>query len=362
MIIYSDSHIIEREWLPKLNLGNYVLCNKFEEYIASEELDKIAFTAHRVHITHDLDCTAYNGFEDKINKLAKASKLVFALDGELHDHHWEIWNNCHHSNVYWAVPGAINDNDEMSSHIVHWSDWFKNSVNLYKQLPNKLNELTPYTIKPKFFDALLGTIKPHRSYVFDCVNKNNLVDKFIMPYGWGDFEVSAKDYFIWEPGVEYTNEQDCGRFGTFVPVNYYGIRTLLSRVIPIQVFNDTAYSIVAETHADNTMSFFTEKTAKPILARRLFVVFSGYKFLKNLRDIGFKTFDGIIDESYDLEYDNTKRFDMAFEQVKWLCDQDQQVIYQQIQPIVEHNFDHLMNTDWTEFAADKIHNIIKLKI
>jgi hypothetical protein len=35
--------------------------------------------------------------------------------------------------------------------------------------------------------------------------------------------------------------------------------------------------------------------------------------------LGFKTFDGIIDESYDLEPNTIKRFEMAFEQMEWLA-------------------------------------------
>jgi hypothetical protein len=43
----------------------------------------------------------------------------------------------------------------------------------------------------------------------------------------------------------------------------------------------------------------TEKTAKPIWAKRLFVMFGTPGFLKKLHELGFKTFDHVIDESYD---------------------------------------------------------------
>ena len=41
--------------------------------------------------------------------------------------------------------------------------------------------------------------------------------------------------------------------------------------------------------------------------------------LAKLREIGFKTFDGWIDESYDNEEDNDKRFFMIIEVIKNLC-------------------------------------------
>jgi hypothetical protein len=244
---------------------------------------------------------------------------------------------------------------------VFWGDWFKTTVETYKQLPNKLDELTPFATKPKMFDALLGSPKPHRDHVFNSVKEFNLNDKFIMPYGgvWNDNEFYAKDYFIWEPGVEVVGEMQPGTAGWIM---YHGVLASLSRIIPIKVFNDTAYSIVAETDHDNTLSFFSEKTAKPMIAKRLFVAFSGYKFLHNLRSAGFKTFDGIIDEGYDLIKDDTQRYTAAFEQVRKLCATDQQEVYEKIKPIVEHNFNHIMNTDWTKFGAAKIQSLLDISL
>ena len=124
------------------------------------------------------------------------------------------------------------------------------------------------------------------------------------------------------------------------------------------MFNETAYSIVAETDHDNTLSFFSEKTAKPIIAHRLFVVFSGYKFLHNLRSFGFRTFDCVIDESYDLIIDDNRRYAAAFEQVKKLCTMDQQEVYDLIRPVTEHNYELMMSRDWVGYAAEGIQRSI----
>ena len=120
------------------------------------------------------------------------------------------------------------------------------------------------------------------------------------------------------------------------------------------MFNSTAYSIIAETDHDNTLSFFSEKTAKPMIARRLFVAFTGYKFLHNLRRLGFRTFDGIIDESYDLIENDQERYSSAFAQVELLCATPQSEILPVIADIVEHNYQRLMSTDWTQFAANAV--------
>lgn len=355
MLVYSDSDIIDNEWLPKFNLGDYTISHSFEEYRDSSATVKIAFTTHRLHCTHDINCTAYQGFEDKINQLSSISNLVFTFESELHNYHWRMWEQCHHDNVYWVLPGQVNT--KMNDHLIFWGDWFKTTTHIYKELPTQLSNITTYQVKPKYFDALLGSPKPHRDFVANAVQQNNLQDKFIMTYGgkWDDNQFYAKDYFVWEPGVEVIGEQQPGTAG---PVKYFGVHTGLSRVIPIQVFNDTAYSIITETDHDNTLSFFSEKTAKPMIARRLFIAFTGYKFLQNLHRLGFQTFSNVIDESYDFIENDNDRYAAAFEQVKQLCNKDQAEVYQLIRPMLEHNYNHIMTTDWTMFAAKQINQVL----
>ena len=359
LLVYSDSQIIDLDWLTRIQFDQpFEISHSFEEYIASSAELKIAFTTHRLHCDHDINCQAYQGFEDKINQLSAHSRLVFSFESELHDFHWNIWDKCHHDNVYWILPGTVNDNDDMRSHIIYWGDWYKTTTMLYKQLPHKVAELKPYGTKPKMFDALLGSPKPHRDFVFQNVMNSGLKDKFVIPYGgkWNDNEFYAKDYFIWEPEVETIGDQQPGTAG---PVTYCGVYTGLSRVIPLSTFNETAYSIICETDHDNSLSFFSEKTAKPMIARRLFIAFTGYKFLHNLREQGFETFGDVIDESYDLIVDDTERYTSAFEQVKKLCSMNQQEVFEKIKPAVEHNYYLIMNRDWTGWAADRITQVIK---
>lgn len=358
ILVYSDSQIIDLEWLPRIKFKYpYTICHSIDEYENSPAEYKIAFSTHRLHCDFD---TAYTGFEDKINRLSYISDLVFTFESELHNFHWQIWEQCHHDNVYWLLPGAVNDRDDINSHIICWGDWFKTTAAIYKQLPGKVAEINSFAHKPKYFDALLGSPKPHRDFVFNAVNGNDLNDKIVMTYGgdWKEGEFYAKDYFIWEEGTTPIGQT----IGTADWAEYCGQRVHLSQIIPIKTFNETAYSIIAETDFDNTLSCFTEKTAKPMIARRLFIAFTGYKFLHNLRALGFKTFDCVIDESYDLEIDDAKRYTMAFDQVKVLCDMPQDEVYAKIKHVVEHNYQLLMSRDWTGWPAHHIEQVINSTI
>lgn len=351
IVVYTDSTTLDNEWLGYLFTEPFTLVHTLAEYKAATGTKRYSFTMHRLHCDHDENCVAYQGFEDKINQLAECSDYVFSFESELHNYHWQMWDRCHQSNVYWVLPGQVNDSP-MNDNIIFWGDWFKTTTHVYKQLPNKLAEITHGVPKSKMFDALLGVRKPHRDFVYNAVKEAELDDKFIMTYGgsWNDNQFYAKDYFAWEPECVPLKEI----IGTADAVMYHGVYTGLSRVIPIQVFNNTAYSIIAETDHDNTLSFYSEKTAKPMIARRLFVAFTGYKFLHNLRSQGFLTFCDVVDESYDLIKNDQERYAAAFEQVKRLCSMDQQDVHEQIKHILEHNYNHIMQTNWTEFAANQI--------
>lgn len=78
------------------------------------------------------------------------------------------------------------------------------------------------------------------------------------------------------------------------------------------------FHIVTETSFEDDNLFFTEKISKPIIGLQPFIVFSNKGFLKKLKEFGFKTFDSIIDESYDNEPNAVERFLLITEEIKKL--------------------------------------------
>ena len=81
--------------------------------------------------------------------------------------------------------------------------------------------------------------------------------------------------------------------------------------------------------------------------------------LADLRSLGFKTFDIVIDESYDTIEDDNTRWEMAFEQVKFLLThQNLQEIYKTILPILEYNSQHFLKIS-TFFSSFQILHLKK---
>ena len=347
MLIYIDAgHRIFPRPLSLL----HTITNSLEEYLASTTDKKIAITFERFGYHHSI--MNYQDYVDQLKIISSASQAVFIIESELHNDNALI-STLTPSNVYWSLPGVVNANINQTCN----ADFFNRIRIMYaEQLPTVLDTLIPYNTKSQYFDALLGETKPHRTFVYNSINKNQLEKKCIISYRPNQPHMQFYDpgHFILEPGTEILNTV----VDTAGHVKYFDVPTALSYIIPIQVYNQTAYSIVAETDYHNEFSFFTEKTAKPIMARRLFVVFSGRNFLHNLRQLGFRTFNGIIDESYDLIEDTDTRFAQAFDQVKFLCSQPQEEILESVKPIVEHNYNLLKSTNFTLPTTQKLIDII----
>ena len=218
--------------------------------------------------------------------------------------------------------------------------------------------------RPYKFEALLGGSKENRQFVFRKLKKHNLLEQGLVSISAQTFRAPTDrcyhDDFYRSPDLDvYDNKEMLamrrdsrkgnwiahttggakisrfplgnGRFTTHV--SPYG-----SFFIPHRVYQESWFSIVAESIVRNS-DFYTEKTAKALLGRRVFITFGPQYSLKVLRDNGFKTFGAWIDESYDDEPDDEIRWSLAFEQVVRLINHPSlKSLHVQAQPVLEHNY------------------------
>lgn len=246
--------------------------------------------------------------------------------------------------------------------------WFKEVAN--NNLPVDYSNCDT---RPFLFDALLGGKKEHRIWIFKQLKYHSLLDKslvFIKDNRWirtsiiPDYE-SPELFDLELPEIQQF-KLNWNYSSNSITVNQNGknLSTSMSCFISPKIYQNSWFSIVAETdYHNNKFNFITEKTAKCLFAKRVFVCFSASGHLECLRNLGFKTFDGIIDESYDQELDSEKRLKMAFQQVLWLNKQDPIKIYQQAEEILEHNFKIMTETDLREqkikeFIISHMKNVI----
>ena len=80
-----------------------------------------------------------------------------------------------------------------------------------------------------------------------------------------------------------------------------------NRYFNSQWYNDTYFSISAETVVTGDQLFITEKTFKPIAFYHPFMVAGQPGVLYHLKQLGFETYDNMFDESYDSMPDYSDR-------------------------------------------------------
>jgi hypothetical protein len=112
-----------------------------------------------------------------------------------------------------------------------------------------------------------------------------------------------------------------------------------------EAYKNAYFYVCTETYVHGDYKSLTEKVFKPIVNFQpfLFVAYPGA--LKLLKDLGFKTFDGFIDESYDNEPDLYKRVNMIYSELQKLCSMSIEELhkwYWSMEEILEHNRNHLL--------------------
>ena len=112
---------------------------------------------------------------------------------------------------------------------------------------------------------------------------------------------------------------------------------------------------------DYPYSFRTEKIAKPLAVGHPWIVASNAGFYRDMRNLGFQTFDSLIDESFDSIDNSQERMDRIAAVVNDLCQQDLTSFMQASESICKYNQQHLQQLSScikSEFA-DKFFNFIK---
>ena len=264
-------------------------------------------------------------------------------------------------NTYTNPPSSRVFSDQLSffSYVVRG--------NTYREI-NEDN--TPF--RKFMFDALLGTIKTSRMFLFYRLLETDWMDSVLVnlqPRPFDDVRLYIADIDpegyakhglvenFCSPALFELEEPEVQKFkldtqdkssrerysANIIPrpglPSLPGHNILMSCVVPWNVYQSSWYSIVCETvDIGSTCHFLTDKTSKCLYAKRVFIMCNGAGLLARLRSLGFRTFHGdIIDESYDDEPDDAKRFAMVWEQIQRLHHTDPRQVYTHFREVLEHN-------------------------
>lgn len=234
--------------------------------------------------------------------------------------------------------------------------WFVSPCNYYAEndwAKALLSQLHQCQQRPYVFDCLLGRQSPSRDLVESFYRSSQFQHKIIFSYFRQDSHINQG---IWDRAVDTVT---CTTDPVLVGSNGLDQCYMpLSSILPISIYNRSHFSMICDTHTGSQhFCRYTEKLAKPILAERVFVAFCDQWYLRNAKRLGFLTFDSIIDESYDNEPDQRTRFNLAWQQIEYLCQQDASTIRTSVEHVLTHNKKHFLTTDWhrhlRSFVSDR---------
>lgn len=203
--------------------------------------------------------------------------------------------------------------------IGHWFERFFWSSHIYHLKEDHAPEHT-------FFSLIRfqENCREHRQSFYDAIKDRPLFDQaFIRTTGGHDDPPIHQDPYDYFPSkwLDSLGTRSC-------------------QVPMLEYYKKSCFEVVCETYGDipNDDSFYvTEKICKPILMKHPFVVVGNKNYLENLRSIGFKTFDGLIDESYDSMNDHKQRAEAISNLLSDLDLEKSKKFYRDSRDICEHN-------------------------
>jgi hypothetical protein len=116
-------------------------------------------------------------------------------------------------------------------------------------------------------------------------------------------------------------------------------------------FVDTAISVVMETNYVRPVQHLTEKILRPIAVGHPFILMSSPGCLQYLRDYGFKTFDPLIDETYDTETDPIRRMDLILcemQRLSQLPTAEKKQLHEYLYEIARYNREWFFGMDFRD--------------
>lgn len=110
-----------------------------------------------------------------------------------------------------------------------------------------------------------------------------------------------------------------------------------------------AIEVVLETLFDDSRLHLTEKTLRPIACGRPFMLMATHGSLQYLRDYGFRTFDGLIDETYDTVTDPRARLQAVVNEmsrIAALSQYEKSSVWTQLYEIAAYNQRLFFSQHW----------------
>jgi hypothetical protein len=234
----------------------------------------------------------------------------------------------------------------------------ENDIQLKNDLDRKLQYVKSFT-KIKAFLCLNRRPRPHRIVLFTEISKNpKLLDNTMLSLGNKELDIntgnnktswmSAYNRLITNDfkynkmsGMEFLRDYDNSNT-KFIDANpTFNLAFNINETIQLNTF----VNVITETLYENETIFLSEKIWKPIFSCQPFIVLGNPHTLRELKNLGFKTFSDFWDESYDQEENFEKRVEKILDVLNELNTKTQNEllhITREMSDILAHNYTNFL--------------------
>lgn len=210
-----------------------------------------------------------------------------------------------------------------------------------KQAARRTPEIFSHITKPYSFLCLNGRGRPHRYAILNQLQQLNLLDQAL----WTNLDDHLMPIRLLPTKYEVDRYHNTSVESGYVKAQLFNNEWGEIYIKP-EPYIDTYFSVVTETVYNYPWSLFSEKISKPLAIGHPWIAVANSGFYRDLRNLGFKTFHSLIDESFDKVENNHDRMNHVVNTIKDLCSQDLAGFVQAAESICLYNQQHLQ-----QFAA-----------
>jgi hypothetical protein len=331
------------------------LDKKYDQYISERKtifyyLDKKLLSAlrkNRAYLLLDQSHEGYHTdwlfdwFHDACYKYEiDPSRIIYVTGNLAVEEQYRLWcKNKNPSSKMCVVPniqfeGFINDAASKQENLLPTVD-----THIEYKLQNIIKTYNCFQKRPR----------PHRAWMFYYLYKNNLLND-----GINSMNSFAHRNTYYDGRI--MAEEDYNEIVKLLPI--YPRKDLSPQMqesfkgplggkyeqdLYHQEVRDSWVSVISEASYAEDTCFISEKSFKPIVSRHPFIMCGNKNSLKYLKELGYKTFEGFIDESYD-NMDTWDRYDAIVNNIKTIqsMTESQKIDwFMSMRDILDHNFQNL---------------------
>jgi glycosyltransferase involved in cell wall biosynthesis len=236
--------------------------------------------------------------------------------------------------------------------VYHWShamiarDWFR----FAEQDLSIANSPLGYTHDFLIYNRAWNGSREYRLKFTELLIENNLVDCSLVKFSPFDTEKHYTQHNFKNTEFKILNFS----METEIPENT--APSCYSADYAADDYNACGIEIVLETLFDDSRNHLTEKVLRAIACGKPFILASTPGSLQYLRDYGFKTFDCLINESYDLVQDPLQRLEAIIDEmsrIKKLSKTDKLELFTKLNSIAEYNKKLFFSSAWQKTIEDE---------